>query len=284
MALLYFDDILSKTELDLSKTFLIRHALSDKECKKCYDSGNMKEYTQIQKRKAFSDLEQYKYFITFISNGGTSAVLDKCYKVNGYQVQTTDLVAKEFIDTVWFPKNGICFDLEETDILQNYEKRLVIDWGKGVRSWKQRATNKKEIISIQARQKVEFSGYENLVVTYEELKEIVEDNLTYANWHTALSSVYAIYLIVDKTDGKQYVGSAYGNGGLLQRWSMYINTKHGNNKKIQELICTYPERYHDFQFSILQICPKTMTEEQIIALENLYKEKLLTRKFGLNKN
>lgn len=86
--------------------------------------------------------------------------------------------------------------------------------GKGTRSWKQRAINEKEIL---------------------------KDNLTYADWHTALSSVRAIYLIVDRTDGKQYVGSAYGEDGLLQRWSMYINTKHGHNKKIKELICNYPE-------------------------------------------
>lgn len=93
--------------------------------------------------------------------------------------------------------------------------------GKGTRSWKQRAINEKEIL---------------------------KDNLTYADWHTALSSVRAIYLIVDRTDGKQYVGSAYGEDGLLQRWSMYINTKHGYNKKMKELICNYPERYHNFQF------------------------------------
>lgn len=174
--------------------------------------------------------------------------------------------------------------MEEIDILKEYEKRLVIDWGKGTRSWKQRAINEKEILSIQSKQRVRFSGYENLVLTYGELKEILEDHLTYADWHTALSSVRAIYLIVDRTDGKQYVGSAYGEGGLLQRWSMYINTKHGHNKKMKELICNYPERYHNFQFSILQICPNTMAEEQIIHLENMYKKKLMTRKFGLNDN
>lgn len=41
-----------------------------------------------------------------------------------------------------------------------------------------------------------FSGFENLILTYDELKEIVENPTVYEAWHTALSSVNAIYLIV----------------------------------------------------------------------------------------
>ena len=289
MSILYLNDILKKveltTELDLSKTVLIRHTLSNKECKKYYISGNMKEYTQIQKKSSFKNPDRYKYIITFISSRKTSAVLDKCYRVEGYQLESTNLIPREFINIDWFSKHGICFDLEEIDILKEYEKRLVIDWGKGTRSWKQwPLNNEKEILAIQSKQSIKFSGYENLILTYDQLKDIVEDNFTYSDWHTALSSIYAIYLIVDKEDGKQYVGSAYGEGGLLQRWSMYVNTKHGNNKKMKELICDYPDRYQNFQFSILQICPKSMTEDQVIHLESLYKDKLLTKIFGLNKN
>ena len=129
-----------------------------------------------------------------------------------------------------------------------------------------------------------FSGYENLILSYRELKEIVENQSVYSEWHTALSSVNAIYLIVDRTTGKQYVGSAYGEGGLLGRWSYYVSTLHGGNKLMKELICCYPERYQDFQFSILQILPKTLTSNEIIDLETLYKRKLLSFKFGMNDN
>lgn len=280
--LLYLTDILEKTKMDLTEVLLIRHALSDGQCRKCYENSKMKEYTQIQKKKFPT---KYKYWITFLSNGGTSAVLDKCYKVKGYQTGETNLVAEDFFDKEWFEKDGVCFDLEEIDLLSDLEGRLVIDWGKGARAWYQKALGTpKEVLAIQSKQKVSFTGYENLVLTYQDLKEIVEDNLTYADWHTALSSVYAIYLIVDKTDGKQYVGSAYGESGLLQRWSMYVNTKHGNNKEMRELICDYPERYENFQFSILQICPKNMMKDEVIHLESLYKKKLLSKEFGLNDN
>ncbi len=118
MSLLYLSDILKKTGLDLSKTLLIRHALSDKECKQFYDLGKIKEYTQIQKKKMFPCPDRYKYWITFISDGCNSAVLDKCYQVRGYQEKSTNLVPKKFIDDDWFCENGICFDLEEIDILR----------------------------------------------------------------------------------------------------------------------------------------------------------------------
>lgn len=116
------------------------------------------------------------------------------------------------------------------------------------------------------------------------LNKIVSDSMLYENWHTALSSVYAIYLIVDTTDGKQYVGSAYGDGGLLGRWKCYVETKHGGNKEMVDLICNHPERFQHFQFSILQILPKMITNEGVIQMESLYKKKLMTKEFGLNQN
>lgn len=51
-----------------------------------------------------------------------------------------------------------------------------------------------------------------------------------------------------------------------------------------ELLKAYPERYHRFQFSVLQILPKTLTNDSVISIENLYKKKLMTIEFGLNDN
>ena len=42
-------------------------------------------------------------------------------------------------------------------------------------------------------------------------------------WHTALSTVNAVYLIVDRENGRKYVGSAYGKGDLLGRWMHCIS-------------------------------------------------------------
>lgn len=181
-------------------------------------------------------------------------------------------------------EDSYIFDLRPTDIMSDLRERLIIDWGKATVSWHQWATNKKAVLAIQANQKYEFKGFDKMILKYSQLKEIISDKILYENWHTALSSVYAIYLIVDETDGKQYIGSAYGEGGLLARWKCYVDTKHGGDAKLKEIICNSPERYENFQFSILQVLPKTISPEEVIEIENLYKNKLLTRKFGLNTN
>ena len=127
-----------------------------------------------------------------------------------------------------------------------------------------------------------FPGYDNVKIDFSSLELLVRNQKT--DWRVALENVKGVYLIVDKCNGKKYVGSAYGEDGLLQRWTDYIHTHHGGNKKMIELLKAYPERYHRFQFSVLQILPKTLTNDSVISIENLYKKKLMTIEFGLNDN
>ena len=281
MAILYFSDVLKKVGLESAKVKLIRHALTDKGFRSCYDKNMVLEYTRQQK-SGFS--KNYDYWCVFISGKGTLAKLFACYKVGNSVPDTPDVMPKDFPHPEWFQGENAYFDLEHIDLLKDYEGRLMIDWGNSARMWHQKGTTEKPIVAIQADEKKVFSGFENLILTYDELKEIVENPTIYEAWHTALSSVNAIYLIVDRETGKQYVGSAYGKDGLLGRWSCYVNSLHGNNKLMKELICAYPERYHHFQFSILQILPKTVTDDEVIQTESLYKKKLLTVPFGMNDN
>lgn len=281
MAILYFSDVLRKVGLDPAKVKLIRHALTDKGFKSCYDKNMVLEYTRQQK-SGFS--KNYDYWCVFISGKGTLAKLFACYKVGNSVPDTSDVMPKDFPHPEWFQGENAFFDLEHIDLLKDYEGRLMIDWGNSARMWHQKGTTEKPIVAIHADEKKVFSGFENLILTYDELKEIVENPTIYEAWHTALSSVNAIYLIVDRETGKQYVGSAYGKDGLLGRWSCYVNSLHGNNKLMKELICDHPERYHYFQFSILQILPKTATDDEVIQTESLYKKKLLTIPFGMNDN
>lgn len=283
MAILYFSDILVKAGIDPKKVKLIRHSLSDKNFKECYDADKVYEYTCHQK-KDFS--KGYEYWVTFISGSGTLAKLHSIYKVGAFIPDTEETIPAGLPSTEASHYNGehAIFDLERLDVLEEMEGRLTIDWGQSARMWHQKGTTEKPVISIQPEEKKVFTGFENLVKTYDELKEIVDNPEVYDAWYTALSSVYAVYLIVDTETGKQYVGSAYGKDGLWGRWSEYIQTHHGNNKKMKQLICDYPERYHAFQFSILQILPKTVTDEEVIRIESLWKSKLLSIKFGMNDN
>lgn len=286
MAALTFTDVLQKAGLDPSRVKLIRHPLARLKSKA--QNGELKEkdivlaYTQQQKN-GFSN--GFDYWCVFVGDKSTLAKFYACYKVKGsISSATPDMLPPDCLCPEWYNGTDAFFDLEYMDCLKEYENRLVIDWGPSARSWAQKGTSEKPIVSIYTDEKKYFAGFETLVLTYDELKKIVDTSQMDETWYTALSSVYAIYLIVDVVSGQQYVGSAYGNDGLWGRWETYIRTLHGGNKKIIELLNADPERYHQFQFSVLQILPKTARPQDVIDIESLYKKKLRTIEFGLNDN
>lgn len=283
MSILHFSDILEKAGLDLAKVKLIRHSLGDKDFSKCYYSEPQMvwEYTRIQK-PGFS--KGYDYWCVFVSGEGTTARLFACYKVNGAVSATPDLEPAGFPLEGRFEGKYDYFDLEPVDNLKEYEHRLVIKWGKAALSWHQKGTTEKDVWAIDSPVKKPFIGYDKVVLTYAELKEVVENKVIYELWQAALSAVNAVYLIVDTKSGQQYVGSAYGKDGLLGRWRIYVDSLHGHNKLMKEVICAHPDRYKFFQFSILQILPKTLTDDEVIHTESLWKEKLQSIRFGMNDN
>lgn len=210
--------------------------------------------------------------LTFVGEEGTSARLVACYENRGHRLAPDQ----------W----GKVFDLVESEVLADLVDRLVIDWGAGARSWRQRGVMAplKPILSILERQVRPFPGFERLVLTFAELDEMVNQPRRYAAWHASMSAVSAIYLIANQLTGKLYVGSAHGEGGLLGRWTDYVHSYHGGNKKLVAEIEADPSSFKDFQFSVLQVLPRTATPDQVVGVESLYKRKMLSIPFGLNAN
>ena len=129
----------------------------------------------------------------------------------------------------------------------------------------------------------DFLGFDQVNIDYKTLKHIVSDSI--ASWKAALSNVKGIYLIVDTFSGKQYVGSAYGDECIWQRWVNYAKNGHGGNVELKKLLKKNGEDYkYNFKYSILEVCNLNLGNEYIINRETHWKEVLLTRKFGLNKN
>lgn len=131
----------------------------------------------------------------------------------------------------------------------------------------------------------EFPGYDNVKINFSSLELLVQNQKT--DWRVALENVKGIYLIVDKLNGKKYVGSAYGDSGIWSRWCTYINTGHGYNDELVELIgkngIDYARKY--FQFALLELRSMKTDDDTIINRESFWKEVLLTRgSFGYNKN
>ncbi len=281
MALLHFSDILINAGLDPAKVQLIRHAMNDKDFRACYEKNMVKEYTGEQK-KDFN--KGYDYWAVFISGKGTEARFYKLYRVGAVVPRCLEVMPKDYPCPQAFETPGDYYELEYADILKEFENRLIIKWGDATRVWHQKGTTEKEIVAIQTSHNEEFVGYENVVLPYEKLKEVVENDVDYKLWYTALSNVKAVYLILDVKNEQQYVGSAYGNRGLLERWECYVDTFHGNNKLMREVICDHPDRYQFFQFSILQIFSMSTPDDIIINAENLWKRKLGTKEYGMNAN
>lgn len=245
----------------------------------CYKCDMVREYTAHQ-RTNFS--KGYLYWAVFIGESGTYARLYSLYKVNGATADTPDTIPDGYPISEQFDGQNMYYDLQYMDLLQEYESKLIIDWGNSARMWHQKGTTEKPIISIESSARKPFIGYEKVLLTYNELKEIVENTTDYELWQTALSAINAVYLIVDMETGSQYVGSAYGKDGL--RWRFYVDSLHGNNKLMKDLICNHPDRYKHFQFSILQILSKSTPDEEIIHAEALWKKKLCSVQFGMNDN
>jgi hypothetical protein len=129
----------------------------------------------------------------------------------------------------------------------------------------------------------DFPGYKSVLLSYKMLQIVVHESNP--SWRTALSNVAGVYLITDTSDGKLYVGSAYGGEGIWQRWTVYAQNGHGGNKEIDRLL-SEKGRVHaqHFQFSLLEVCDLDADSDYVIEREIHWKTVLKTREFGLNKN
>ncbi|MDY0143705.1 MAG: GIY-YIG nuclease family protein [Bacteroidales bacterium] len=131
----------------------------------------------------------------------------------------------------------------------------------------------------------DFPGYENVRLSYNQLEVIIDRNKR--DWIASLENQKAVYLITDTNTGKFYVGSAYGdNGMLLQRWRNYAHNGHGGNVEfinlIQEKSFEYVKKY--FVYTILENYNARTDKNIILKRESWWKETLLTKQFGYNKN
>lgn len=123
-----------------------------------------------------------------------------------------------------------------------------------------------------------FPGYDKVNISWNELYRVLEKD----TWKTALQNQKGVYLITDVSNGKLYVGSAYGDEMLLTRWRCYADTCHGNNVELRGLPLEHMKE--NFRFSILDIFKSTTDKQMILERENYWKQVFLCRKFGYNKN
>lgn len=129
-----------------------------------------------------------------------------------------------------------------------------------------------------------FCGYENVNHSFSVLRAIISSEKP--DWKASLMAIKGVYLILDIKNGKTYVGSAYGDAGIWSRLSCYIYTGHGYNDELVKTIKKRGNNYavKNFKFSILEVFSLNTPDEIIIERESHWKNVMLSRQFGYNKN
>lgn len=185
------------------------------------------------------------------------------------------------------------FDLCPSPFLAALNDRLVVEWDTP-RSWHRSADSasarRMPVLEIADRDKVPFPGFDGVLLTYHDLRDMVDDP-RYSDWRTALAEVQGIYLITDSSNGKQYVGKADGAERILGRWTTYARDGHGGNVALRELVhdsatgkAVKTDHARHFVFSLLRVFGPSTPSSEVNSAESHYKAALMTREFGLNRN
>ena len=179
--------------------------------------------------------------------------------------------------------NGTGYEYETLSEYEKYFGRLIIKFKNSSQNMIRKAEsviNDCEVLQIlpDTFDNDIFPGYDKVNISWEEMSRIIEKD----TWKTALQNQKGVYLITDISNGKKYVGSAYGENMILGRWKSYLKTGNGGNIGLKKLHFDYIKK--NFRYSILDIYKSTTNDEIIIERENWWKEVLQSRKFGYNEN
>lgn len=184
------------------------------------------------------------------------------------------------------------YDLEPMERFSNLAERLVIDYKKkqGPKQVKIEiaAIEGIRVVSILEKKYVQtsrpFEGYHKVSLPFTELEKIINGNVD--NWRILLENVNCVYSILDKSNGKMYIGSTYNRNGTWSRWSEYVKTHgHGGDQELKKLIDQQPDYARNFEFSIVEVfLNKDDASPYIQERERYWKNIFKTEEFGYNRN
>lgn len=182
------------------------------------------------------------------------------------------------------------YEIELVPEYQNLIGRLILDYkrvGTRGRAFLLENFHKEFTVSELLKESYSgeiFCGYENINHDFTKLESIYKTQKL--DWKGALENIKGVYQIIDKSNGKKYVGSAYGQFGIWSRWACYIETGHGWNDELTTLIKKKGIDYarQNFKFTLLEYRSMKTDDKVVISRESYWKNVLLSRDFGYNKN
>ena len=117
-----------------------------------------------------------------------------------------------------------------------------------------------------------FPGFASFSCDVEEVERLP------ASWVDTLRNVKGVYLLVDRESGERYVGLGPRPRQPVGQMVRLRQDGHGGDRELRRL------GRRPYRVTILQAVPMTSPDEDVLATESLWKEKLMTRTFGLNAN
>ncbi|PEC51055.1 excinuclease ABC subunit C [Bacillus sp. AFS077874] len=269
-----------------SKIKIARH----KDEKRGYDLPLLYRINQFDIYQSYQEDKDFHgcdYLISFLGINNSQAVFIGIYKVKSIKrASEVPLPIDFYYYDIYKPNRNYFYELEELSGFEDLKDRLIINWSGGAINWIQWLdTRNKEVVQILPKGYVShFPGYSNFILTYEELKKIINNPDAHKEWHNMLAAISGIYVIVDTSNGKQYIGSASGNEGVLGRFKEYAKSPDGGNIELQKLIENDPMKVKFLHYTLLETLPRTLPRKEVLAREELYKQKLGSRKHGYNLN
>ena len=175
----------------LARIKLVRHKDKRLDLYNLYrtDKTSFLDYQNTQSKNVFKDVD---YIVSFIGEENTLARFIGVFRIIGKKIT----------------EHGFKYEMSDVLGYDDLKERVIIRWENAI-SWHQWIKNEMEIVEIRPGLHYKrFTDYFDLILTYSELEEIVENQ--YNDCKVVLSSIKGIYLITDVSTGKLYVGSAYG--------------------------------------------------------------------------
>ena len=290
------NDLLRKQEIDPEQVLVLRHRPSESRLNKVLPwlAAERPElfnaYQQTQGEQLEKAMLGASYVASFIGHEPSKALFIGLYSIGAskrlsrqeYWKIPSYIEMKSRWDLKGFTEEEsrpyvLWFELTlRTDFYASWKGRLVVSWPPPERSWWRRAhRNEMNVLAILEDSALDagMPAWDEMQLTSEELSVLPK------RWRLALSHWRGIYYIFDVSNRSGYVGSAYGESNLCQRWENYGATGHGGNRLLKE------RDPRNFRFSILERVSPDMGAEDVIRLESKWKERLHTRfPLGLNDN
>lgn len=269
--MLTFNAILASENLDPQGVRLVRHKDNRASGKSTpynlwlSDRSLLETYQRIQKRKVF---KIGGLLASFVVTPKGETLFVGLYRVNDIGIAPPGT----FDPVLQVDRSGLHFyDITRDEKLSDYAGHLTVNWGGGHRAWVQLAHRKdKPILEIRKEMREDpFPGFGRFCWDIDVIAAVP------ITWQSVLKSVKGVYLLVCKETGKQYVGSAKGEENLWSRFQDYKRTGHGGNVELKS------RGRKPYQVTVLEV---VNSDEGIEKAESAWKTRLMSRKFGLNRN